>query len=292
MTLQLSKPQRELPCASLSRQGEADRWPPWGGRVRWILLELAWGGAVQEGCHLVLLVQLQPLLPEKQRVPAPANAGVWLGSRLRVRHWAGRGAPRVWQQSGHVPETALPAVGALHWWRAGGGKAPVQQLVLLRHSPALPVRTNAYPARSAAREPRCGGRMDQQARSSGRGTGRGTANCLCQSAFQPNRRSTHLLTCVAAIVTGRRGHSSAVNTGTAIEGRPALPPRTPQPPCCLPSPCHCPPPPAFPRLLPPPPTPRAGARGTESGRTRHAPCSCAAGCHPWPRGTRRGAPLL
>jgi hypothetical protein len=222
-TRRLSKPQRAQPCASLSRPGEADRWPPWGGRVRRVPSGLAWGGAVPEGRHAVLLAQLRPRRPEKRRVPAPATAGVGPGSRLRVRSRAGRGAPRVWPQSGRAPETALPAAGARHWWRAGGGEAPVQLLVLLRRRPALPVRTSAYPARSAARKPRCGGRMDRPARSRGRGTGGGTADCLFRSGFQPNRQSTHLPTCVAAILTGRRGQSSAVNTGTAVEGSQVLP---------------------------------------------------------------------
>ena len=132
-----------------------------GGKgVHMVPSGLAWGGAVPEGLHAVLLAQLRLWRLEKQHVPAPATAGVGPGSRWRVRPLAGRGTPRVWQQSGRAPETALPTAGARHWWRAGGGKAPVQQLVRLRRSPALPVRTSAYPPRSTAREPRCGGRMD------------------------------------------------------------------------------------------------------------------------------------
>ena len=66
---------------------KAGRGPPraWGGLVRLVPSGLAWGGAVPEGHHAVLLAQLRPRRPEKQRVPAPDAAGVGPGSRLRVR---------------------------------------------------------------------------------------------------------------------------------------------------------------------------------------------------------------
>ena len=68
-------------------------------------------------------------------------------------------------------------------------------------------------------------------------------DCLCQSGFQPNRRSTHLAACITTILTGLCGHSPAVNTGTAVEGRLALASTSPSPalslslssPACIPS---------------------------------------------------------